>query len=69
MLDKVYHLRRNESKTFPNAAERLLSNYRVAIVELSCSWCTDTTYLSRSMDSKNIKDLLSAFISMVHRPA
>lgn len=50
--DNVYRLRPEESDTFPVAADQLLLNYRVAIAELSSSWCTETNFFQRFIDAK-----------------
>lgn len=55
-LDSVYRLRREENETSPRAAQRLLLNYRAAIVELLCSWYSEANCFRRFMDAQKLQE-------------
>lgn len=55
MLRNVLGIHLKDNEAFPNAAERRVLDYRVlnyrpAIVESSCFWCTEAKYCWRFID-------------------
>lgn len=68
MRKRAFEIRIEDQETFLNAAEQLVLSYRTAIVDSSCSWCTEAKYCRRYMDGRSLMDLLSVFVSMVYGP-
>lgn len=64
MPQRAFETRVEDQEIFPDAAERLVLNYRAAIVDNSYSWYTELKYCRSYIDARSLMDLLAAFVSM-----